>query len=193
MPTSRLRPRALYAGNNNPPGDDWDDVSGGAGEGVFAPSTSEPHTAAANCYGSNIDKNPNLEPSTLICDGNSDHAFSAAEPEQNIVSPSGKTPDDLWPVRPGNVRSKNDFSHAYVQADTVDSPCDPDTDVDDVALRLAGHVGDNEGSHFWGFEFNEVRPTNFDLLKEADGDVFILNFNRQVGDLLVSVHGPGQR
>jgi len=147
-------------------------------------------TAAADCYGSNIDKNPNLEPSTFICDGNSDNFFTT-EPEQNIVSPSGKTPDDLWPIRPGNVRPKNDFSHAYAQADTVDSPCDPDTDQDDVVLHLGGHVGDNEGSHFWGFEFNEVAPENFDLLKEADGDVFILNFNRQVGDLLISFTVPG--
>ena len=51
----------------------------------------------------------------------------------------------------------------------MDSPCDPDFDEDDVALRLAGHVGDNEGAHFWGFEFNEVQPENFDRLKNPNG------------------------
>jgi hypothetical protein len=184
--------RALYAGNNTPPGDDWAEKTNpppASGEGVFEPSAGLPHTAATDCYDSDIDKN--LEPSTLICDGNSDSRFRTIEPEQNIVSPSGKTPDDVWPVKPGNVRPKNDFSHAYVHASTVDSPCDEDSDADDVVLHLAGHVGDNEGSHFWGFEFNETAPTNFDLLKQADGDIFNLDFNRVVGDMLVSFTVPG--
>ena len=185
--------RALYAGNNTPPGDDWTqtDPPPAVGKGVFVPSTGLPHTAATNCYGSNIDKNPDLEPSTLICDGNSDHFFDASEPEQNIVSPSGKTPDDIWPIKPGNVRPKNDFSHAYTQASTVDSPCDPDPDANNVVLHLAGHVGDNEGSHFWGFEFNEVAPFGFELLKANGGATFQLNFNRSIGDLLVSFSVPG--
>ena len=183
--------RAFYAGNNAPPGDDWaqTDPAPAAGEGVFVPSADLPHTAAAGCYGSNIDKN--LEPSTLICDGNSDHVFDAAEPEQNVVSPSGKTPDDIWPIKPGNVRPKNDFSHAYTHASTVDSPCDPDPDANNTVLHLAGNVGDNEGSHFWGFEFNEVAPTGFNLLKANGGATFQLNFNRSVGDLLISFSVPG--
>jgi hypothetical protein len=176
---------ALHSGNDA--GDDWAD--GGPNNGVFAPSAGPPHTAAADCYGSNVDKV--LEPSTLICDGNSDTKFKVTEPEQNIVSPSGKTPDDVWPVKPGNVRPKNDFSHAYVHASTVDSPCDADTDADDVVIHLAGHVGDNEGSHFWGFEFNATAPTNFNLLKANGGASFALDFNRVVGDMLVSFTVPG--
>ena len=42
--------RALYAGNNAPPGDDWaqTDPAPAAGEGVFVPSAAPPHTAAAD-------------------------------------------------------------------------------------------------------------------------------------------------
>jgi SdrD B-like protein len=179
---------ALYSGNNA--GDDW--AQGTSNQGIFAPSAAAPHTAAADCYGSNIDKNTNAGGvSALICDGNSDTKFKASEPEQNIVSPSGKSPDDVWPIKPGNVRPKNDFSHAYVHASVVDSPCDSDTDADDVVLHLAGHVGDNEGSHFWGFEFMKNQPTGFDSLKANDGSSFNLDFNRQVGDILVSFTVPG--
>ena len=177
---------ALYSGNDS--GDDWAD--GGTGAGVFAAGT------GTDCYGSHIDQV--LAPSTVICDGNSDTKFKNIEPEQNIVSPSGKTPDDVWPVKPGNVRPKNDFSHAYVHAATVDSPCDDDGPVgptgelaDDTVLHLGGHVGDNEGSHFWGFEFNKTAPSNFNLLKEADGDSFNLDFNRSLDDFLVSFTVPG--
>ena len=176
---------ALYSGNDG--GDDW--AEGSSGSGVFEASASAPHTAAADCYGSNIDKV--LEPSTLICDGNSDTKFKATEPERNIVSPSGKTPDDVWPVKPGNVRPKNDFSHAYVHASTVDSPCDADTIANNLVLHLGGHVGDNEGSHFWGFEFNGTAPAGFASLKANDGSSFNLDFNRQVGDLLISFTVPG--
>ena len=176
---------ALYSGNDS--GDDW--AQGASNDGVFDHSTTPPHTAVTDCYGSSVDKS--LEPSTMICDGSSDSRFRTVEPEQNIVSPSGKTPDDVWPIKPGNVRPKNDFSHAYVHAQAVDSPCDEDSLLDDVVLHLGGHVGDNEGSHFWGYEFNATAPTNFNLLKEADGDSFNLDFNRVVGDMLVSFTVPG--
>ena len=73
----------------------------------------------------------------------------------------------------------------------VDSPCDSDTSLDDVVLHLGGNVGDNEGSHFWGFEFMKNAPTGFTNLKANDGSSFNLNFNRQVGDLLVSFTVPG--
>ena len=66
------------------------------------------------------------------------------------MSPSGKTPDDKWPIKPGNVRAKNDFSHAYAQAALIDSPCDDDNIANNVGLRLGGHVGDNEGDHAGG-------------------------------------------
>jgi hypothetical protein len=179
---------ALYSGNNG--GDDW--AQGASNQGIFRASTSAPHTAAADCYGSNIDKNPSATGSSaLICDGNSDSKLSGVEPEQNVVSPSGKSPDDVWPVQPGNVRPKNDFSHAYVHANSVDSPCDSDTLADDVVLHLGGHVGDNEGSHFWGFEFMATPPSGFDHLTANDGTSFDLDFNRQVGDILVSFTVPG--
>jgi hypothetical protein len=179
---------ALYSGNDG--GDDW--AQGASNQGIFRASTAAPHTAAADCYGSNIDKNPSAAgPSALICDGNSDSRLNSFEPEQNIVSPSGKSPDDVWPVKPGNVRPKNDFSHAYTHASVVDSPCDSDTDLDDIVLHLAGHVGDNEGDHFWGFEFMANPPTGFGNLKANDGSSFDLDFNRQVGDVLVSFTVPG--
>ena len=104
---------ALYSGNNG--GDDW--AQGASSNGVFQNSIAAPHTAAADCYGSNIDKNPAVSGvSTLICDGNSDSRFRNVEPEQNGVSPAGKTPDDVWPVKPTSVHAKDDFSHAYVHA-----------------------------------------------------------------------------
>jgi hypothetical protein len=179
---------ALYSGNNG--GDDW--AQGASSDGIFVPSTSAPHTAAANLYGSDIDKNPSAAGvSTLIGDGNSDSRFTGLEEEQNQVSPAGKTPDDIWPVKPGNVHAKDDFSHAYVHASVVDSPCDSDSDIEDVVLHLGGHVGDNEGSHFWGFEFMSNAPTGFANLKANDGSSFNLDFNRQVGDVLVSFTVPG--
>ena len=178
---------ALYSGNEG--GDDW--TKGASQNGVFAASTSTPHTAATGCYGSNIDTGDALGPSAFICDGNSDPTFNASEPEQTIVSPSGKTPNDVWPVKPGNVRAKNDFSQAYVHATLIDSPCDPDLVANNVALDLAGHVGDNEGDHFWGFEFNRNPPAGFEDLKANDGGNFLLNFDRAVGDLLVSFTVPG--
>jgi hypothetical protein len=187
---------ALYSGNNG--GDDW--AAGTSGNGVFANSLAAPHTAAADCYGSNIDKTSIAGPSTLICDGNSDSTFRTLEPEQNGVSPAGKSPDDVWPVKPTNVHAKDDFSHAYVHASTVDSPCDDDGApgptgelADDIVLHLAGHVGDNEGSHFWGFEFMKNAPTGFASLKANDGSSFDLDFNRSVGDILVSFTVPGSQ
>ena len=73
----------------------------------------------------------------------------------------------------------------------MDSPCDSDTSLDDVVLHLGGNVGDNEGSHFWGFEFMKNAPTGFTNLKANDGSSFNLDFNRQVGDILVSFTVPG--
>jgi hypothetical protein len=181
---------ALYSGNNT--GNDW--ATGSSQQGVFIPSTAAPHTAATDLYGSNIDKNPAAPgTSTLIGDGNSDTKFKNTEPEQNQVSPAGKSPDDKWPVGPGNVHAKDDFSHAYVHAENVDSPCDADTTADDVVLHLAGHVGDNEGSHFWGFEFMKNAPGSFANLKANDGSSFTLDFNRSVGDILVSFTVPGSQ
>jgi hypothetical protein len=186
-PTAR---DALYSGNNG--GDDW--ATGSSNQGIFVPSTSAPHTAATDLYGSNIDKNPAAAgTSALIGDGNSDSRFRTQEPEQNGVSPAGKSPDDKWPVKPTNVHAKDDFSHAYVHASVTDSPCDSDTDADDIVLHLGGHVGDNEGSHFWGFEFMKNQPGAFANLKANDGSSFTLDFNRSVGDILVSFTVPGSQ
>jgi len=172
---------ALYSGTDTPPGDDW--AQGPSQHGIFA------STGAGNCYGSEI--HSAQLPSTVICDGNSDTKFKTIQPEQNIVSPSGKTPDDVWPIKPGNVRPKNDFSHAYVHASLADSSCDPDPDANNLILQLGGHVGDNEGSHFWGFEFDRTAPGGFALLKANGGAQFNLDFNRQLGDLLISFTVPG--
>ena len=179
---------ALYSGNNA--GNDW--AQGTSAQGIFVPSASAPHTAATDLYGSNIDKNPAAAgQSALIGDGNSDSRFRTVETEQNMVSPAGKSPDDQWPVKPGNVHAKDDFSHAYTHASVADSPCDADSDADDVMLHLGGHVGDNEGSHFWGFEFMRNAPGGFANLKANDGSSFTLDFNRSVGDILVSFTVPG--
>jgi hypothetical protein len=182
---------ALYSGNQA--GDDW--TKGSSGAGVFKAGGTG--TAAQDCYGSNIDFGDASGTAALICDGNSDPKFKNVEAEQNIVSPSGKTPDDQWPVKPGNVRPKNDFSHAYVYTRTADSPCTPGTGATDTILYLGGHVGDNEGDHFWGFEFDQVAPTGFGSLTANDGSSFTLDFNRtahsptQSGDFLVSFTVPG--
>jgi SdrD B-like domain len=172
---------ALYSGTDSPPGDDW--AQGPGQQGIFASA------GAGNCYGSEI--HSVVQPSTVICDGNSDSKFRTTQPEQTIVSPSGKTQDDVWPIKPGNVRPKNDFSHAYVHANLADSPCDQDPDANNLILQLGGHVGDNEGSHFWGFEFDRTAPGGFDKLKLNNGAQFDLDFNRQIGDLLISFTVPG--
>src|SRR5215217_7942240 len=103
---------ALYSGTQaGSPGDDW--AKGSSQNGVFEPSSGLPHTAATDCYGSNVDQAGAGLLSAFICDGNSDTKFKlgapVSEPEQSIVSPSGKTPDDQWPIKAGQVRPKNDF------------------------------------------------------------------------------------
>jgi len=190
---------ALYSGNDScGAGDDW--AAGSTGQGVFQLSSSAPHTAATDCYNSNIDKTSIPGVSAFICDGNTDNHFSGKkgslsdDPELNSVSPSGKSQDPVWPIKAAGVgAAKDDFSHAYVYAKSVDSPCTPnDHTADDTMLTLAGHVGDNEGDHFWGFEFDKNKPTNFDLLKSGNtGSGFNLGFNRSVGDLVVSFTVPG--
>src|SRR5262245_796119 len=56
---------ALYSGNNT--GDDW--AKGSSNNGVFALSGLAPHTAATDCYGSNVDLGDAVGPATFICDG----------------------------------------------------------------------------------------------------------------------------
>src|SRR2546425_1922949 len=86
---------ALYSGSESTPGDDW--AQGASGQGAFVPSTSAPNTAlpgGTDCYGSNVDLGTITSgAAAFICDGNSDSKFRSSEPEQNIVSPSGKSPD----------------------------------------------------------------------------------------------------
>ena len=180
---------ALYSGTDTPQGNDW--AQGLTQSGVFQLTPPNGTPDFPNCYGSNVSRIQAAGPSAFICVGNSDTKFKNTQPEQNIVSPSGKTPDDVWPVKPGNVRPKNDFSHAYTNGVFLDSPCDVDTLNDDLMLRLGGHVGDNEGSHFWGFEFDKTAPGGFASLKANGGASFNLDFNRQQNDLLISFTVPG--
>ena len=187
---------ALYSGTEASPGNDW--ALGGSQTGVFQLTPPNGTPDVPNCYGSNVSRVQAAGASAFICDGNSDTKFKNVEPEQNIVSPSGKTPDDVWPIKPGNVRPKNDFSHAYTNGVFLDSPCDDDGAPgptgelnDDLQLRLGGHVGDNEGSHFWGFEFDRTAPGGFASLKANGGASFNLDFNRQQNDLLISFTVPG--
>jgi hypothetical protein len=185
---------ALYSGTLPSPGDDW--APGSTQQGVFSASSTGNGIAqpgGASCYGSTIFRGLAPGAAAFVCDGSSDSKLSAF-PEQNIVSPSGKTPDASWPIKPGNVRPKNDFSHAYIYGKTAHSPCNPDPNSQDPVLYLGGHVGDNEGDHFWGFEFDRTAPTNFNKLDPSDpgfGTNFTLNFNRSIGDILVSITVPG--
>ena len=184
---------ALYSGvGTSPAGDDW--TKGATGNGVFkahvGAGTGNATPGGAGCYGSQIDKGDAAGTKAFICDGNSDSKFKAF-PEQNVVSPSGKTQDASWPIKPGNVRPKNDFSHAYVYTKLADSPCTAGSGATDTMLYLGGHVGDNEGDHFWGFEFDKNPPTNFDQLVANSGASFTLGFNRSIGDILVSFTVPG--
>jgi len=177
---------ALYSGTDTPTsGDDW--AQGASGHGAFVQASGATGTAATGCYGSNVDLGTIVTgAAAFICDGNSDSKFRNSEPEQNIVSPSGKSPDASYPIKPGNVRPKNDFSHAYSLSSIASSPCDGDNTADDIILRLGGHRGDNEGDAFWGFEFDRTKPTNFDKLVANDGQSFTLGMNRQIGDIFVS-------
>jgi hypothetical protein len=182
--------------------DDW--VKGaGSGTGLF--QLGGTGTAAKDCYGSNIDfvsaslaENGGRYDSGFICDGNADSKFGTgggailAEPEQDIVSPSGKQVDTSWPIKPGSVTGKDDFSHAMlaISRDNT-SPCTGGTAGKDGELYLAGLRGNNEGDAFWGFEFDQVKPDNFDNLKNHTGGSYNLVFHRTVGDILVSFTNTG--
>ena len=169
---------------------DW--VDGGPGGGYFELSGAAPHTAASDCYGSNIDFAADTGGAVLdfICDGHSDSKFSgkggslANEKEQNVITPSGKTLDDVWPVKPGNNTAKDDFTHAYNAFVFADSVCDADTDADDLFMIAGANRGDNEGTQFWGAELNQTPPAGFDDLLASAGADFSLDFNRTAGDLL---------
>ena len=134
----------------------------------------------------------------FICDGNSDSKFGTGgaailpEAEEDIVSPSGKQIDDIWPIKGGSVPGKDDFSHAFlaIRSDH-DSPCDADADLGDKLLYLGAQRGTNNGDAFWGFEFDQVPPTGFDNLKTHVTTDYNLNFNRTVGDVLVSFVSEG--
>ena len=71
------------------------------------------------------------------------------------------------------------------------SPCTTGSGATDTMLYLGGHVGDNEGDHFWGFKFRQ-EPS--DQLRPAGGKQRGLVHARfQPVDLrhLVVFHGPG--
>jgi hypothetical protein len=73
--------KSYYSGNDAPPADDWaqDRLTGS-----FLPSALRPHTAATNCYGSDVDVNPAITiTARFICDGNTG---ISGFPELNIVS-----------------------------------------------------------------------------------------------------------
>ena len=115
--------------------------------------------AGGPCYGSTITVNPDIAGAAgVICDGTSDPGFKNVEPELTIVSPSGKTPDDVWPIKPGNNTPKNDITHGYTLIRDFDSPCVAGTDADSQIVFLGGERLNNEGDSFWGFELNQVAP-----------------------------------
>ncbi|MFB3119284.1 MAG: hypothetical protein ACE1Y2_01995, partial [Stenotrophomonas maltophilia] len=192
---------ALYSGlSDGEPSNDWAaGPDAGSGSGVFqlTPEGSTP-TAAEDCYGSNIDFGEINGVAAFICDGHADSALSggdagdlADEEDVNIVS-GGKQVDDIWTIKnpsgsSGLGTAKSDFSHAYAYLSFGDSCTDNDGKDNDLFLFMAGHRADNEGDAFWGFEFNQRAPDNFSQsILPPDGSTRELNFNRQLGDLLVS-------
>jgi len=156
-----------YYSNNDPSGagDDWvDDDGAGGTTGVFLQGTSGAPDFL-DCYDDDISIDPNVEGvATLICDGTSDSVFSAIQAENNIVSPSGQTPHDEWPISTGNNTPKNDISHGYILFRVGDSECDADTDNDDLFAYIGAERLNHEGSAFWGVELNKIAPTGFDNL-----------------------------
>lgn len=174
---------ALYSDG----GKDW---SLGPGQGVFVLGAG----GVTDCFGSDVAPNPASGGlASFLCDGSSDSRFdgnggdTVVEPEQNIVGPGGKQVSDLWPIKPGSVTGKDDFSHAYAFFWLGDSSCDADTLADDPFIALGGHRGDNEGDAFWGFELNDIAPTGFPALEANAGASFDLDFNRTPSDLLISI------
>ncbi|MCH7622209.1 MAG: hypothetical protein IH870_09960, partial [Chloroflexi bacterium] len=162
----------------------------GSGSGVFQLSEAAPHTATGDedCYGSNVDFGDVNGVAAFICDGHSDSTFS--QEDRNIVS-GGKQFDDIWTIKnpsgsSGLGTGKSDFTHAYAYLSFGKSCTDPDG-PDKLFLFMAGHRADNEGDAYWGFEFNQRAPDNFSQsISPPDGFTRELNFNRQLGDLLVS-------
>ena len=183
---------------DNTAADDWVDGTG-SGKGMFklTPQGQTP-TAAADCYGSNIDLDTaTTDVKAFICDGNSDSKFSgkggaiANEPEQNAVSPGGKTLDASWPIKATSNTPKVDVTHGYNAFRVGDSVCDQDDVANNLFLIAGGHRGDNEGTQFWGFEFNRVPPTGFSNLLANNGATFTLAHNRGTGDILVAFNNAG--
>ena len=181
---------AYYSGNDPSltSGDDWTDGDGSGGtEGVFTGSN-----GSGDCYNSTITVNSAIDGAAgVVCDGTSDPAFKSLEPENSIVSPAGKTPDAVWPIKPGNNTPKNDVTHGYTLIREFDSPCVVGEANDSLIVYLAGERLNNEGDSFWGFELDQEAPTNFEKLTadggSGDGTSFDLEFNRTLGDVLVSV------
>ena len=182
---------ALYSGNSTAgalDGDDWVDGGVPGTEGVFVLNGAN----GISCYGSNVSINPNIDGvAAFICDGSADPKFKGSNaiieyPENNRVTSGHKQNDIVWPVTASQVPGSMDFSHAYVLFRSGDSSCDGTGDNDDNFLVLSGARHDNEGDSFWGFEFNQEEPENFDYLVSNSAADYNLNFNRTVGDLLIS-------
>jgi hypothetical protein len=178
-----------YYSGNDPSGakDDW--AQGATGKGVFTSSDNQ----NGSCYKSTITVNPNIGGAAgFICDGLSVSAYAAlGESDNSIVSPSGKTPDGTWNIKPGNNTPKDDISHGYTLIRNYTSPCNSKGTNKDQIIMVGGERLNNEGDSFWGFEFDQKAPTNFDKLLanggNGDGTAFKLIFNRTIGDILLSV------
>ncbi len=181
--------KAYYPGNDVPPGDDWVGDSLMAGDdGIFYLDT-DGGADFPDCYDSDISLDPGLNgAATLICDGTSNSTFDDVENEENIVSPSGQTPDDEWPISGGNNTPKNDITHGYLLFRQGDSVCDADSDPDDLFAYIGAERLNHEGSAFWGVELNKIAPDGFDDLKNNTPLDFTLDHNRTAGDMLISIN-----
>src|SRR5574341_161891 len=173
--------KSYYSGNDAPPADDW--AQGTSQDGIFVPSASPPHTAATNCYGSNVDINPAITiVARFICDGNTG---ISGFPELSIVSPSGDIPKDLWPIKTSNnVTPKDDLSHGYFLQLIQDCQGSPHN-----VVIVGMERGNNEGSNHWGIELNAIAPTGLDTVADnvSPAANFALDFNRQADDVFISV------
>jgi hypothetical protein len=166
-------------------GDCQDGLDNGGGDGADAndpdchPVAGAHETASLDCYDFHVDLNPDINGApAFICDGSSSSSFDGnggdevTQVERSIVSPSGTTQANTWPITAGNNAPKTDLSHGYFLFRLGDSVCDADTDNDDPFFIMGGNRGNGEGTAFWGFEFNQVPPAGLqDLIDQTDTDL----------------------
>ena len=183
-------PYSYYSGNDptGVDGDDWAD--GGDKDGYFKLDGS----GGKACYNSVVTTDSGASGATarFLCDGFGKDAgiTDGTGSEQNLVSPSGKIPADKYPIKAGSLGApKDDLSHGYYIQRAVQRTCNTANDVSShTIITLGMERANNEGDNHWGIELDATAPTGIDSLKNNNtGSGFTLDFNRQVGDVFISV------